>query len=341
MLNFESILANGAAPPGESIGRSRDGRPIHAWRFGTGPRRVSLLAGNHADEPVGPRLLAHVVRALAALPPEHEALTTWEWWIIPHTNPDGAAANAAWTGSLGEAVDPVRYLEHVVRELPGDDLEFGFPRDVDDHEARPEARAIDAWWRSSPKPFALHASLHGMSIARGPWFLLDAAWADRSAPLRERCAQEVARLGYLLHDVDRGGDKGFVRIGPGFSTRPDSRPMAQYFRDRGDHATAALFRPTSMEAVRRLGGDPLTLVSEMPLLLSPRPEPGAPPETSEDLRTQRDRLGRWGARLRSGADEHEIGREIAAAGLVPMPIPDQMRLQWALVTAGIDLVTST
>ena len=36
-----------------------------------------------------------------------------------------------------------------------------------------------------------------------------------------------------------------------------------------DPATAALFRPSSMEHVRALGGDPLTLVSEMPLFITP------------------------------------------------------------------------
>ena len=58
-----------------------------------------------------------------------------------------------------------------------------------------------------------------------------------------------------------------MRLAPGFSTRPDSRAMAAHFRAQGDEATAALFRPSSMEAIRALGGDALTLVSEMPLFV--------------------------------------------------------------------------
>ena len=48
--------------------------------------------------------------------------------------------------------------------------------------------------------------------------------------------------------------------------------MRRHFLDRGDPETAAVFRPSSMEYVRSLGGDPLTFVSEMPLFLLPPPE---------------------------------------------------------------------
>ena len=45
--------------------------------------------------------------------------------------------------------------------------------------------------------------------------------------------------------------------------------MSEYFMAAGDPVTASLFRPSSMETVRSLGGDPLTLVSEMPLFITP------------------------------------------------------------------------
>ena len=45
--------------------------------------------------------------------------------------------------------------------------------------------------------------------------------------------------------------------------------MVAYFQERGEAETAALFRPSSMEYMRQLGGDPFTLVSEMPLFLRP------------------------------------------------------------------------
>jgi hypothetical protein len=345
VLDFETVRdAGGPRPEPDRSGTSRDGRSLPLYRLappggapgGDEPFRISLIAGCHADEPVGPRLLDRLLRALAALPDEHPARARCDWWIVPHVNPDGAAANAGWAEPLGERVDPVSYVRNVVREAPGDDVEFGFPRDPGDTGARPENRAIDRWWREAGGPFRLHASLHGMAVAHGPWFLVEPAWAERCEPLIRRCRAAVDELGYGLHDVDRGGDKGFVRIGPGFSTRPDSREMIRFFLERGDEATAALFRPSSMEAVRRLGGDPLTLVSEMPLFLLP-PRDGSGPATSEDLLAGKARLADWRRRLEAGDDEAAVRADIEATGVVPMPVEDQMRLQWAFVRAGLEL----
>lgn len=324
-------------PAGEKLGSSREGRPVIGFRFGRGSLRVSLIAGCHADEPVGPRLLRHLVAFLAGLPRASETLARIEWWIVPHANPDGEAVNLAWAGSPADAYDPVDYVRGVRRELPGDDVEFGFPRDAVDTGARPENRALLRWWSSAPRPFALHASLHGMAVAAGPWFLIEPAWAARTAELQEACRRETAALGYRLHDVDRRGEKGFVRIGPGFTTRPDSREMIRHFRERGDEATAALFRPSSMETVRSLGGDPLTLVSEMPLFLLPPPPDGVP-STSADVTRWKERLGAWQRELEGGRSPDDLRREIADAGIVPMPVTDQMRLQWTFISAGLRAV---
>ncbi len=347
--------------PGTVLGSSREGRPVVGHRFGAGETRISLIAGCHADEPVGPALLRRLVTYLASRPADHPAIAGTEWWIVSHANPDGEARNRSWSHPLGDSVDPVAYLRGVVREAPGDDVEYGFPRSRSDAGARPENRAVADWWSTTGGPFAVHASLHGMSVAEGPWFLVDGSWKGRVDDLMARCAGETTALGYRLHDVDRRGEKGFERLGPGFSTRPDSRPMARFFRERGEETTAALFRPTSMEAIRDLGGDPLTLVSEMPLfLLPPRAAPG--PSTSEDLVAWKHRLDGWRRDLgRSGgapggpagdltataasdtaveADSEEIERivrrQIAEAGIIPMPVADQMRLQWTLVSAGIE-----
>jgi hypothetical protein len=319
---------------------------VLGWRFGGGPLRVSLIGGCHADEPVGPALLRRLVAVLASLPPDHPALRDHEWWIVPDANPDGAAVNAAWAGAMGEAADPVAYVRHVHREPPGDDMEFGFPRGPEDAGARPENRALFDWWCGAGGPFALHASLHGMAVAAGPWFLIEASWADRTRALQRACAEETAALGYRLHDVDRRGEKGFHRIGPGFTTRPDSREMIRFFRERGDDATAALFRPSSMETVVSLGGDPLTLVSEMPLFVIP-PPPGGGPSGSAEVAEWNRRLADWRLRLEAepeaaaaprgseGPETRAVRGEMAACGLVPMPVAHQMRLQWTFLREGI------
>ena len=94
---IDDILATRRATEfGDVIGRSRAGRPIQAARLGCGERRVSLIGGCHADEPVGPRLLRHLISYLRAQPAESPILRDYQWWIIPHINPDGEVVNQAW-----------------------------------------------------------------------------------------------------------------------------------------------------------------------------------------------------------------------------------------------------
>ena len=102
-------------PPPLRIGRSRDGRPIFAYRIGDGPLRVSLIGGCHADEPVGPRFLDRLVRFLAS-PPGTALREAATWFVIPHVNPDGAAVNASWQPPNADRYDFVAYLCHRARE---------------------------------------------------------------------------------------------------------------------------------------------------------------------------------------------------------------------------------
>ena len=352
-------------PTARKIGRSRDGRPIFAYRIGDGPLKVSLVGGCHADEPVGPRFLRRLVGHLAsAAGSDLRRAATWS--IIPHINPDGAAVNAAWQTPRADSYDFAAYLSHRVRELPGDDIEFGFPRDENDTGARPENRAAWDFWRAHA-PFDLHVSMHGMSVAAGPYFLVERSWWPRFGEAAAALTREVEAAGYTLHDVERHGEKGFHRLGRGFCSRPDSRAMRRHFLDLGDADTAARFRPSSMEAVTALGGDPLTLVTEMPLFITPGvgAEPGPPDPV---LVRWRERIAGWDARIRrvgevrgeAAAPAGEevrgaAGEEVAAqgeaarvqaavreeaglAGLGAMPVEDQMRFQWAFIREGLGAV---
>lgn len=322
-------------PPGRVIGRTRRDRPLVAYRLGRGPARVSVIAGCHADEPVGPRFARSLVAYLSEGKDRDAWLDRATWWIVPDANPDGAAANAAWIRSIGDAADLDAYLRHVVRELPGDDVEFGFPRSPTDGGARPETRAIHAWWSDDDTPFAMHASLHGMAFAGGPWFLLDPAWVERSAPLRRTLSGLAAELGYALHDVERHGDKGFVRIERGFCTRPRASAMAAHFHAAGDPESAARFRPGSFEVVREWGGDPLTIVSELPLFVTPGVGDAVGPPDPEAI-AWRERIDAWRARVSADASTR-VGEEAREAGLVPMPVRDQLRLMGAFLFAGLSL----
>ncbi len=336
-LPIEEILAPDLPPPPDrAIGLSREGRAILAHVFGRGDLHVSLIGGCHADEPVGPAMLRRLAAFLGALPVNAPLLSAVTWYVVPHVNPDGEARNAAWSettlpavdhlGQQDRAYDVVLYLRHAVRERPGDDIEFGFPRDPDDTGARPENRAVAAFLAGGA-PFHLHASFHGMGFASGPWFLIEPAWIDRTAALRDALRRRVRTMGYRPFDVDRGGEKGFRRIDEGFTTRPDSRSMIAFFETRGDFETAAKFRPSSMEHVRSLGGDPLTMVSEMPLFLRPL----------EEGETGRPDDPRFRAFLdRTAAKPSEEARaEAEREGVRGMPIRDQMRLQLAFLNAAL------
>ena len=326
---------------GEAIGFSREGREIRAFVLGGGRRRISLIGGCHADEPVGPLLLRRLVAYLSTLEDGDPLLTRYQWWIVPHINPDGQEQNRAWYSDADLAYDLISYLTLAAREPPGDDVEFGFPRDegrhLQDGEARPENRAAASWWRQAAGPFHLHASLHGMAFGAGPWFLIEREWKDRCEHFKRACVEETRALGYSLHDVQRGGEKGFFRLGKGFCTRPDSHAMTRHFLDAGDPATAALFRPSSMETIRALGGDPLTLVSEMPLFITPGvgEELGPPdPKAAE----WQEKIAAWRLQLSRAHPADRIRACSARRCLKPVPVRDQMALQWRMITAGLEQV---
>lgn len=330
------------------LGRSREGREIRGFMFGRGATRVSLIAGCHADEPVGPEMLRRLTGYLSTCPKDSRYLSEYSWFVVPDANPDGAERNRTWSdvtlkggNSAGErdrVYSLASYVRGAVRELPGDDIEFGFPRDVDDRDARPENLAIAEFLRSNGD-FHLHVSFHGMAFAHGPWFLIDEAWAGRTGSLRKRLGAKVGSMGYRLFDVDRGGEKGFSRIAEGFSTRPSSVAMQRFFVEKGDHEMAAKFRPSSMEFVRDLGGDPLTLVSEMPLFLLPAQVAGAdgPPAYTPGL-PGKEAFQNWLMEFVGTREAKVVRADAERLELMAMPIRDQMRLQLAFLDEGLRAV---
>lgn len=332
-------------PVGQIVGSSRQGREILGYVIGRGALKVSLIGGCHADEPVGPAMLTSLVRYLSQLRLDDPLVSGVTWLIVPHVNPDGADRNRRWTDDFVEtsdsagqpdlAYDPISYVESVVRELPGDDIEFGFPHSRDDRSARPENRSVAAFL-SKGAPFHLHASFHGMGFAPGPWFLLEPNWIDRTNRMRQALRARVGDMELALFDVDRRGEKGFTRIDEGFSTRPDSRAMVQYFLDLDDSETAGKFRPSSMEFVRSLGGDPLTFVSEMPLFLL---EARAKSQTAPDFRPGTEgmrQIHTWIREQITKLGPSEARSRVVSAGVRAMPIRDQMRLQLAFLSESLE-----
>ncbi|NQZ66862.1 MAG: peptidase [Lentisphaeria bacterium] len=316
------------------IGFSRDDRLIQAARIGHSKKRISLIGGCHADEPIGPHLLRKLVNFLAELKTDHP-LMQYEWWIIPHINPDGEAINRSWYDEDCQYTI-ANYLRHVKRELPGDDIEFGFPISQEEaSRARPEALAAINWWNTSENEFVLHASMHGMGFSGGPWFLIDKDWISRSTHMQNVCSTTSKTLGYSLHDIERHGEKGFQRIARGFCTRPDSISMREHFMQLNDHEMADKFLPSSMQWIRSYSPEALTMVSEMPLFIIPGvgneidPDP-AYNQWKENLADLQLKLAT------TDISEPEINEWAADLGIKAMDLEDQMRLQWAMICSGLE-----
>lgn len=237
------------------IGRSEEGRLILGIVMGAGPLHVSLISGSHSDEPVGSETLRLLVDHLAR--ETSDLLDRFTFHIVAHTNPDGEAKQQRW---IERWPDPFALWQNVVREPPGRDVEFGYP------DMRPENRSVAAFLAEAGS-YALHLSLHGMTVAEGGWHLIERSWVNRTNELRCDYAQAMQDAGPGLFDWDRHGEKGFEYIGPGFATTPRSEAMKQFFLGRNEPETAAKFGLNSMEYVRSLGGDPLCMVTELPMFV--------------------------------------------------------------------------
>ncbi len=331
----------------ETIGESEQGRPILGMTLGYGPTVVTLVAGAHADEPVGPATLRTlVVEALAArdwgandggLADLFERATLR---IVPHVNPDGEARNRAWIEAWDEtdtAATLGAFLRHRRREPPGRDLEFGYPA------MRPENRAATAFLFDGA-PVALHASLHGMAFSEGALVLVERRWLGTPAANRlvAGFVDTAARVGLAPHDHDRGGDKGFVYGGPGVWSTPEGAAMRLHFERAGDAATAAAFHDSSMEtAVARGahadGSTPLCLVPEIPLFAVTRA-----PDGVASRRGVAARLAVFTDALPAMTLAAEAGDSLAPwvddFGLRATPLADAVHLHLTLIDLGMAAV---
>ncbi|MBT8401909.1 MAG: peptidase M14 [Rhodothermia bacterium] len=254
---WKACATSGGRIEASTIGHSESGRELLGFVAGNGPSKVSLIAGCHSDEPVGPETLRALVVALATDASLEELLSEYTLCIVCQVNPDGEAMNRLW---MTEWPDAVEYVANAVRELPGRDVEFAFP------DRRPENRAVTAFL-AAHAPYALHASLHGMGFSDGALLLIDRRWGFRTDHLQERFRQLAAAAELGLHDHNRRGEKGFFYLGPGFTTTPEGEAMRSYFNASGDAEMASRFGQSSMDYVRSLGGDPLCIVTELPLFV--------------------------------------------------------------------------
>ncbi len=305
------------------IGESEQDRPIVAVEVGNGPLHASILSGSHADEPVGSETILALLRRIVSNRSRYERLLAdWTLSLLPHINPDGEAANARW---IAQWPDIAAYLRYAVRELPGRDVEFGYP------DMRRENRQVSDYLETRG-PINLHVSFHGMGFGEGVLLLIEREWRERTVDLQKQYTEAVMAKGLRLHDHDRKGEKGFEYMGPGFTSTPRGAAMRAYFEERDDPETAGLFKMSSMEFIRMLGGDPLSLVTEVPLfLVTGGPIPSVPGSPASYL-SLREKLRSSDAAV---TDDDWISSLVETYGLQPVDLGTQIALQLEALSLGL------
>lgn len=306
------VSEDGASRDGVSvIGHSEKGRPILGGVFGSGPCTISLMAGAHADEPVGPNTLYRLVLSLLDRP---EMYARWlegiRLLVIPHLNPDGDEDNRPW---IERWPSLQAYAGSVRREPPGRDLEFGFP------SMRVENRVASAFWSRYDAP-GVHISLHGMGFSEGFLLLVNREKADATQDWRAGYARFMAGQGLYAHDHNRGGEKGFDYLGPGFSTTPRGEAMRRFFLHKDQRAMAARFHDSSMEHHLARNANALCLVTEFPLFLLAHSGCNGRPETYMAFKEALQE-----------ADSNEVERLAGQFGLTVLQAARGMYLQWQTV----------
>ncbi len=165
-----------------TVGTSRDGTPLWLLSVGHGDRQALVVAGPHANEPVGGATALRLAeRALADPGPTVRADATWN--LLLCLDPDGSRRNEGWLGgpyTLGH------YFRNFFR--PGFLEQPEWLPDGAAGAALPETRALLAL-QDELRPF-FQCSLHGVDVGGGFVEL------TRELPgLPQRVAETAARLG--------------------------------------------------------------------------------------------------------------------------------------------------
>ena len=104
--------------------------------------------------------------------------------------------------------------------------------------------------------------------------------------------------------------------------------MRTFFLSRGDEEMASRFRQSSMDYARSLGGDPLCLVTEMPLFLIGR-EPSPEQDALSPYVAFRDRL-------KNAVGPRERRQLLDEFDVRPLDLREAMRIQLSVIESGLE-----
>jgi hypothetical protein len=237
------------------VGVSRAGTPLWLLSVGHGRRQALVVAGPHANEPVGGATVLRLAERVLADPRLTEGADA-TWNLLLCLDPDGLRHNEGWLSgpyTLG------RYFRHFFR--PGFLEQPEWLPDGADAAALPETRAL-LRLQDELKPF-FQCSLHGVDIGGGFVEL------TRDLPgLAPRVARAAARLG-VPRELGAYDTLYWLALGPAVYRIPPPRP-----RDLAAAITEAAVESTWYHPHRH---GTLTAVVEAPMWGVAAVEDASPP----------------------------------------------------------------
>ncbi|ONI75835.1 hypothetical protein BWI15_08470 [Kribbella sp. ALI-6-A] len=232
------------------LGTSRLGEEIHLVSIGSGPREALVVAGPHANEPVGFLTVPYLAESLC---PESSSATMgplsaeYTWHFIGCLDPDAARLNEGWYGG---PFTRRHYARNLYRPPLAEQIEWSFPGDGSAADVPPETQALMEAI-DSIRPDLL-VSLHNGEFG-GVFYYV---------------TREVPGLAQALTELDVG-----IPLHLGDPELPGARPLAPgvFLAPTSTEVNAAVTTTgtSSLEYAARRHGT-LSLVVEVPQWSDPR-----------------------------------------------------------------------
>ncbi len=257
----------------EPVGASTEGRPIELLTVGHGRRPVLLVGVPHPNEPIGTLTIDFLTRLLC----EDESLRARldvTLCAIPVADPDGFVLNEGW---FKGAFSPLRYALEFYRPPHREQVEWSFPVDYKTLRfttpAPETATVMRVMERVRPEVFY---SLHNAGFC-GVYFY---ASHDRPALFR-RLHDLVARHGLPLH---RGEPEvPYLKIlAPAVYELFSIADTYEYLARTLDEDPAVVIEAGTCadDWLKRVVGDPFSLVCELPYYTAPALEDTSPADVT-------------------------------------------------------------